>query len=85
MRKSHPAVTEYVVHYHTERNHQGLDAQGNTVQKWDATLPGRRPGPRFWAKMEIKEARAATGPELASPLYQNKLDKEELAETILSA
>ena len=42
-------------------------AQGNTVQQRDATLPGRRPGSRSWAKMDIKEARAATGPELARP------------------
>ena len=28
---------------------------------------GRRPGSRFWAKMDIKEAPAATGPELAKP------------------
>ena len=42
--------------------------QGNTVQKRDATLPGRRPGSRSWAKMDIKEARAAPGPERASPL-----------------
>ncbi len=33
-------------------------AQGNTVQQRDATLPGRRPGSRSWAKMDIKEARA---------------------------
>ena len=37
--------------------------QGNTVQKRDATLPGRRPRSRSWAKMDIKEARAAPGPE----------------------
>ena len=40
-------------------------AQRNTVQKRDTTLPGRRPGSKSWAKMDIKEARAATGPERA--------------------
>ena len=39
----------------------------NTVQQRDATLPGRRPGSRSWAKMDIKEAWAAAGPELARP------------------
>ena len=43
-------------------------AQGNTVQKRDATLSGGRPGSRSWAKMDIKEARAAPGSERASPL-----------------
>ena len=38
----------------------------NTVQQRDATLPGRRPGSRSWAKMDIKEARATPGPERAS-------------------
>ena len=42
--------------------------RGNIVQKRDATLPGRRPESRSWAKLDIKEARAATGPELARPL-----------------
>ena len=31
-------------------------AQGNTVQKRDATLSGGRPGSRSWAKMDVKEA-----------------------------
>ena len=35
-------------------------AQRNTVQKRDTTLPGRRPGSKSWAKMDIKEA----GPQL---------------------
>ena len=39
----------------------------NTVQQRDATLPGRRPGSRSWAKMDIKEARATPGPERARP------------------
>ena len=30
-----------------------MHAQGNTVQKRDATLPGRRPGSRSWAKIDI--------------------------------
>ena len=42
-------------------------APGNTVQKRDATLSGGRPGSRSWAKMDIKEARAAPGPERAKP------------------